>query len=215
MRLRTIPTIDRLKSRVDQAVGFRDALVRQNDENQREIKKLQNQEALLGLVAQLLRVLADAEVSTGIEAVTKLQSEGLQEIFDDKDLTLEANITESRGKVSVELFTVDRKPNGMVIKDDPTEFGGAVQTVESVLLRIIVIMRRGFRPILVLDETLKAVQKNYLDRLVVFLTTMCERIPGGMDILAVSHDPVLIDSAQKAYYIHEERDGSATFKERK
>lgn len=218
MSLRELPSVSDLKSKADQAVGHRDALVRQSADNKAEIKTLTNEEALLTLVGQLIRTLADAEVHEGLEAVTKLQTEGLQEIFDDKDLSLEAVVTEHRGKVSVDLLTVDRKADGVVIKDNAIDsFGGSVTTVESVLLRIIVIMRRGYRPILLMDETLGAIAKIYTDRMATFLKTLCNRMPGGMDILAVSHDPLLIDAAERAYVVEVEslHDGIATIRERR
>ena len=214
--LRELPSVSVLKSKADQAVGHRDALVRQKAENKAEVKTLTNEEALLTLVAQLIRTLADAEVHEGLEAVTKLQTEGLQEIFDDKDLSLEAEVKDHRGKVSVDLITVDRKPDGVVIKGNAIEsFGGSVTTVESVLLRIIVIMRRGYRPLLMLDETLGAIAKVYTDRMASFLKALCNRMPGGMDILVVSHDPLLIDAAEHAYVVEVESDGVAAIRERR
>jgi len=172
MVLYELPSIGSLRSKADQAIGFRDALQRRNKTNQQEIRDLTNEEALLLLVAELLRTLVDAEVTEGVEAVTKLQTEGLQEIFPDKDVSPEADVTSSRGKVSVDLMTVDRKPDGEVVKGaDVDFFGGSISTVESVLLRIIVIMRRGLRPLLVLDETLGAIAKLYVDRMATFLRT--------------------------------------------
>jgi len=36
-----------------------------------------------------------------------------------------------------------------------------------------------------------------------------------MDVLAVSHDPLLIDAAEKAYVVDVQADGSVKFKERR
>lgn len=216
MKLPEPPSLASVKSMADQAVGFRDAIKNQSQANLKEIQRLEEEEHLLALCGQLLRTLADEEVSEGVEAVTQLQTEGLQEIFPDKDLSLEAEVSESRGKVSVELVTVDKKPDGTVIKDSSIEaFGGSVTTVESILLRLIVIMRRDLRPLLVLDETLAAVARSYVGSVAEFFRAMCEKIPGGMDILAVSHDPQLIEGAQRAYVIEASRSGAVTFKEKR
>ena len=186
---------------------------KQRADNDAEILRLENEDATLRLVAGLIRSLADAEVKEGIEAVTKLQTEGLQEIFFDQNLSLEAEVTEERGKVAVNLLTVDATSDDYEIKDDPLEtMGGAVATVESVLLRVIVILRRQMRPVLLLDETLSAVAKGYIERIAGFLTTLCSRL--DMDILAVTHDPLLIDAAQKAYVIEATPNG-VVFKERR
>jgi hypothetical protein len=211
--LAPVPSISDLRSMADKAIGFRDALTKQHADNTAEIKRLENEDATLRLVASLIRSLADAEVKDGIEAVTKLQTEGLQEIFYNQDLRMEAEITEQRGKVAVNLLTVDKKDEGIEIKDDPLEsMGGSVASVESVLLRVIVILRRGMRPMILLDETLSAIAKGYIERMAGFLTTLCSRL--GMDILAVSHDPLLIDAAQKAYVIEATPRG-VVFKERR
>jgi hypothetical protein len=211
--LTSLPEIKTLRSQADQAIGFRDALGKQHSDNETEINRLENEDATLRLVASLIRSLADAEVKEGIEAVTKLQTEGLQEIFFDQNLSLEAEVTEERGKVAVNLLTVDATAADYEIKDDPLEtMGGAVATVESVLLRVIVVLRRQMRPVLLLDETLSAVAKGYIERMAGFLTTLCVRL--DMDILAVTHDPLLIDAAQKAYVIEATPNG-VVFKERR
>lgn len=215
MSLRELPSAASLKSKIDNAVGHRDALLRQSETNKAEIKRLTNEETLLGLVASLIRTLADAEVHEGLEAVTKLQSEALQEIFNDKDLTLEAEVKDHRGKVWVDLVTVDAKDGSIIKANALDSLGGSVVTVETVLLRIIVIMRRGLRPLLLLDETLGAVAKVYVERVAEFIKTLCDRIPGGMDVLAVTHDPLLIDAAQRAYIVEAGSDGVASIRERK
>lgn len=212
--LTPVPSISSLKTSLDQAVGFREALKAQESDLAEEIVRLERDEHLLVLCSQFLRALADDEVNDGVEAVTKLQTEGLQEIFFDKNLSVEAEVTESRGKVSVDLFTVDKKPDGSVVRDHPlNSFGGSVATVESVLLRLIVILRRDLRPLLVFDETLFPIARSYVERMALFLTAMCQKIPGGMDVLAISHDPLLVDGAQKAYTIEAKKDGSVSFRE--
>ena len=66
------------------------------------------------------------------------------------------------------------------------------------------------RPLLLLDESLGAVAENYVPAIGHFLSKLCERL--DMDILAVTHNPVLVEAADRAYRI--QKIGSeATFKE--
>jgi ABC-type thiamine transport system ATPase subunit len=165
-----------------------------------EIASLEDDEELLILVSALFRKLIDQEVTEGVRAVERLQTEGLQAVFDDLDLSVKANIEESRGKISVELVTVQKQANGDVheglAKDD---FGGSVLTVQSVLLRVIIMLRRGLRPLLLLDESLPAFDANYIANMGKFLSELCSRL--NIDILMVTHNPALFEAADRSYKI--------------
>lgn len=195
-----VPSIDHLQAQVAQAQGRKAAVQTALEGVTAEIEQLEDEEELLTLVAALFRKLIDHEVTEGVKAVERLQSEGLQAVFDDQDISVKANIDESRGKVSVELVTVQQKPNGDIIeglaKDD---FGGSVLTVQSVLLRVIIMLRRGLRPLLLLDESLTAFDSNYISNMGSFLSELCRKLE--IDILMVTHNPALFDAADRSYRI--------------
>lgn len=198
--MRPLPSIDGVRSSADRASALRDASVLRLGNTKKEIKRLENQEGLLDLVSELFRRLIDREVETGVKAVEKLQSEGLQSVFPDQDLTVEANVEVVRGKVSVDLTTVHKREDGTVIKGQSIDgFGGSVTTVQSVLLRIIVLFRRGLRPFLLLDEALPAFDSDYIVNVGQFLKVLCGRL--GIDILMVTHNQALVDSVDNAYRI--------------
>ena len=180
--------------------GRRDATRASLDGVVSEIASLEDDEELLILVSALFRKLIDQEVTEGVRAVERLQTEGLQAVFDDLDLSVKANIEESRGKISVELVTVQKQANGDVheglAKDD---FGGSVLTVQSVLLRVIIMLRRGLRPLLLLDESLPAFDANYIANMGKFLSELCSRL--NIDILMVTHNPALFEAADRSYKI--------------
>jgi hypothetical protein len=189
-----------LKNKASRAEGYRAAVGTRLKQTEKEIKELEAEEELLDVVAALFRTLIDNEVNEGIEAVEKLQTEGLQAIFEDMDLKVKSEVTVKRNKVSVDLVTVQKQPDGVETEAPSTEaFGGSVTTVQSVLLRIIVILRQGMRPLLLLDESLVAVAENYVPAVGRFLSRLCERM--GMDILAITHNAVLVEQAKTAYRI--------------
>jgi len=181
-------------------LALRDAAVSRLETTEAEVKRLENETELLELVSEMFRRLIDREVTTGVKAVEKLQSEGLQSVFTDQDLTVEAEVDVVRGKVSVDLSTVHKRPDGTTVRGSSTEgFGGSVTTVQSVLLRIIVIIRRGLRPFLLLDEALPAFDSDYIVNVGEFLKVLCDRL--GIDILMVTHNIPLWESVDNAYRV--------------
>ena len=206
-----IPQIQPFQSKLDRVVGMRESVQRRLEDTRNEIGQLENQEESLEMVANIFRQLIDNEITEGVQAVEKLLSEGLASVFDDQELWVDANVEVQRGKVSVDLITKQKQPDGTVIEGSSNDaFGGAVMTVQSVLLRIIVLLRRDMRPLLLLDESLPAFDAHYVTNMGRFLSLLCKRV--GMDILLVSHNPALVEAADKAYTI-QIKDGASIFKE--
>ena len=200
-----------LRERLASAQGQRDSVVRRLSGVKAEVRTLEEDEELLDLVANLFRTLIDREVTDNVQAVERLLTEGLQTVFEDIDLQVKASVEVQRGKVSVDLLTVRTQPDGTVTEGGATDaYGGSVATVQSVLLRVIVMLRRGMRPLILLDESLGAVADHYVPNVGRFLSVLCERM--GMDVLVVTHNPTLVEAADKAYRIRKV-DGAATFRE--
>jgi ABC-type branched-subunit amino acid transport system ATPase component len=81
--------------------------------------------------------------------------------------------------------------------------------MQSILMRITVIFRRGLKPLLLLDETLAAVADKYVDRAAKFLSILSTRM--GLDILLISHDDALVSAAHNSYVVDKKQD-RASFK---
>lgn len=189
-----------LRRRLDRVVGRRDEVASRIKETNSSIRSLENEEQLCLLVAELFRQMIDAEVTAGVQAVESLLTEGLSAVFADQQITVRSEVGTSRGKVSVDLITSQKQPDGTISEGSTIDaFGGAVTTVQSVLLRLIVVMRRGLRPVLLLDESLPAFDANYVDNMGKFLRLLCERM--GVDILLVTHNPALVEASHRAYRI--------------
>jgi hypothetical protein len=200
MELPELPDLTLAQARASRAVALRDALDAQITETEVELRRLEDEDALLELVANLIRRLIDAEVTDGVKAVEKLQTEGLQTVFHDQDLSVRAEVEESRGKVAVTLLTGRKREDGAVVEGVADQsFGGSVLTMQSILMRITVIFRRDLRPLLLLDETLVAVANKYVDRAAKFLSTLCKRL--DLDVLLITHDEALVSAAHRAYYV--------------
>lgn len=195
-----VPAIDHLRSQVDRLTGARNVAQKRLASTLQSIKDLEDESELLELVQGVLRTLIDKEVTEGVRVVEKLLTEGLQAVFHDQKISVESEISINRGKVSVDLVTVHERPDGTIIRGIGSDsFGGAVATVQSVLLRIIVIKRRGLRDFLLLDESLPAFDAGYVQNMGEFLQLICDRL--DLDILLVTHNPALVDASDKAYRI--------------
>jgi DNA repair exonuclease SbcCD ATPase subunit len=207
--LNETPTLAALRTQASRIVGSRDTLTRRLSETQKEIKRLQNEEELLNLVAHLFREMIDKEIVDGAKAVERLLTEGLRTVFDDQDLQAKAEVKVQRGKVSVNILTQQTHSNGTVTEGtSDLAFGGSVLTAQSILMRIIVMLRRGLRPLLLLDETFPALDPNYAANMASFLTKLCKKLK--MDLLLVTHNPVIVDAAEHAYRI-KKTNGTAKF----
>jgi len=205
--MQAVPTISHLRSQADRLTGARDVAVDRVLETKGAIKKLEDESELLDLVQGVIRTLIDAEVTAGVAPVERLLTEGLRAVFADQKLSVESEVNINRGKVSVDLITVHERPDGTVIRGVSNDaFGGAVATVQSVLLRIIVMRRRGLRSFMLLDETLPAFDSTYVHNMGEFLQLVCERL--NIDILLVTHNPALVDASNKAYRIVRTKSGA-------
>jgi len=195
-----VATVANIRSTLDRLKGRREAVQRQVEQTRKEIKRLEGDIEVLDHVGVLFRGLIDQEVTTAVKTVERLLTEGLQTVFSDQDLSVRAEVGVSRGKVVVDLLTVQKQADGTVTEGlAPDAFGGAVTTVESALLRIVVMFRRGLRPLLLLDETFPAFDINYVTAMGRFMTLLCQKME--IDALLVSHNPALVETAHKAYTI--------------
>ena len=202
--------IQRLRQKATIAATRRDDAVRRYSAIQSQINQLRGEEELATLSAALLRTMIDQEVTNSVKAVEELMTEGLQAVFEDQDLSVRADIDIQHGKVSVDFITIQKRSDGSTIEGlSKDAFGGAVTTVQSVILRVLVTLRRGLRPVLFMDETLPAFDSNYVHNMGRFLQTLCDRL--GYDMLLVSHNPAMVEAANVAYRIQKVND-KANFK---
>lgn len=199
----------RLRNLVSVATGRRDEIRSSLSEARSSVRLLSDAIDDLDQVAIVLRSLVDAEITDGVKALESLQKEGLQAVFHDQDLSVRADVEVSRGKVSVSLVTLQTR-NGVQVEGPSLDgFGGAVSTVQSILLRLAIIFRRGLKPILILDETLPAFDGRYVHSMGEFLKVLCHRL--NVDILLITHNPALVEAADRAYRIVPTKGSASTF----
>lgn len=202
MRTSTLATllgciVINLKEQVSNLSALRESDLKKRASLGLEIDNLRLQRETLDKVSALFRALIDEEVNDGVASIEHLQTEGLRAVFNDQDLSVKAEVSESRGKISVDLTTIQNKDGEITEAHSLDAFGGAVTTVQSVLMRVGVIMTQGMRPLILLDESLPAFDDNYVHNMVQFLSDLCDRLK--FDILLVTHNQSIVESAHKAY----------------
>jgi DNA repair exonuclease SbcCD ATPase subunit len=191
------------------AQGRRDEVRAAVHATRTSITRIEDEIQLLDHVSVLLHAMIDGELTDGVKAIETLQSEGVKAVFNDQDLRVRAEVEVSRGKVNVTLVTTQVTETGETVEGMAMDgFGGAVSTVQSILLRLAIMFRRGLRPVLFLDETLPAFDDKYIHNMATFLKTLCKRM--GVDILLVTHNPTLVDAGDRAYRIKQNK-GFCTF----
>ena len=186
-----------IKEKVSNLKVLRENDLRNRDTLRLEIEDLRLQRETLDKVSTLFRKLIDDEVNDGVASIEHLQTEGLRAVFDDQDLSVKAEVSESRGKISVNLTTIQKKGGEITEAHSLDAFVGAVTTVQSVLMRVGVIMTQGMRPLVLLDESLPAFDDHYVHNMMRFLSDLCSRLK--FDILLVTHNQSIVENADKAY----------------
>jgi len=201
-----------LRTQVQRLITERDLLEKQKTSVEDEISALESNQEVLAEVCTLFQELISSEITSSVELLNQLQTKGLRDIFSDQDLAVRADVGVSRGKVSIAMNTVQRMADGSTVEGlSKDSFGGSVMAIQSVLLRIILILKFNLRKVLLLDESLPAFDENYVGEVSHFLNSLCEEL--GMDILLITHNPILMEGAKTSYRI-QNKGGVATFRKR-
>ena len=111
----------------------------------------------------------------------KLVNFGIKTVMPDRDVLLKSSINDSGKRISINMNTIAR--GSEAVMDDH----GSVSVVQSLLLRILTIIKLKQPRVLFLDETLAAVDSIYINNAGTLLSEIAERM--GFDILLVTHNP--------------------------
>ncbi|MBD3262263.1 MAG: hypothetical protein GF334_11475 [Candidatus Altiarchaeales archaeon] len=190
-----IPSVSPLEERITRVVTMRDMASSDVDRLGKEVLELEEEIKTLDMVSELFRTLIDKEIQQAVGTLKRLQTKGLGVVFDDQDVAVEADVSVKRGKVSVDLATCEDGSSGDVLED----YGGSIATLQSILLRLMVIRRRGLRSCLFLDESISAVNANYARNMSKFFKTLCSKL--DLDMMVITHNESLTEHADKVYRV--------------
>lgn len=191
---------------------IRDQLAQELEVRQTEVVTLTTELDVLTKVTELFRHLMDQLVDKQVRVVEKVGTEGLQTVFSDLNLSLEAEVSPKYGKISVDFF-FQRGPKGVrgSHRGHPlSAFGGGPAAVVSLILRVLAVKKLGLAPCLLLDESVGSVSEEYVEATSQFIRALTDKL--GFDILLVTHKPSFASFSNLAYRCQEEieSDGVST-----
>ena len=172
-----------------------DILVKQKNDLKDKKKTLENQIDRKEKAAEAFKKAVDYFYEKSIKTLETTVTYGLQEVFDDRDLTVKAEIEEKRGMIQLELITIDNEQG--IQGRARNSFGGAVVQVQAALVLIVVMILLNSRKFVILDEKFSNVSKEYQANVGKVLKELCEKF--GFNILLVTHNKEILDYADKIY----------------
>lgn len=143
----------------------------------------------VGVLEKTTKVLASLEekmIKKDLKDIDNLVNYGLKVVFPDRDLRFESTMVPLGGKMVVDFSTYD---NGKKISPDAF---GSVSVIESLILRVISLMKMDSAKMLLLDETFGALDGDYVQQLGLLLKTLADK--AKLDILLVSFNGLLSDA---------------------
>lgn len=187
------------------------ALARQYRELESEIAALAAVRVTADRVSGVLASIGSERDAAARAQVEALVTSGLQAIFEEN---LSFHLVESTARQTPQIDFVVRThlPDGSSFETDVLSArGGGLAAVVGLLLRVVLILltrASGKRApdLLVLDETLAHLSREYLDAAGQFLRTLVDST--GLQILMVTHQQELVDYADVIYRLRLDAQGS-------
>jgi DNA repair exonuclease SbcCD ATPase subunit len=188
----------------DRISGFRERLIRmetlrtqhlkQVAEVEKEIEDLTRAIEVHTKSSVVLKSLLHDMVEENLKSIDKLVTEGLRRVFHDQvNITFKSELVERNNQLQISFRTEQGRAEGSAINS----FGASVTVVESLLLRIIVILKTGLAPVLLLDESLAQVSDEYIEPLGSLIQSLCHDL--NMTVLLVTHQHEFQETADVVY----------------
>lgn len=150
----------------------RDALVGKVD-------GLRTEKDILDKTETVLKHLTDKLVKKDLSKMDALVTYGLKTVYSDRNIRFQSEIMERGRKIWIDLQTIyDDK-----LLDPQAK--SSVHVIESLLLRLLCIIKMKRARLLLLDETFANVDPDYNENLYQLMTSLCKKL--GMDVLLVTH----------------------------
>jgi hypothetical protein len=200
-------TVTELQRKADQIDGFYKALQSQETQLKEQISGIKEEIDILTKTSAVLKHLLDVMVKDEITKMAGLITYGLKTIFHDQNLTFVPKMMKKNDKMHIELKTED---DGK--ERDFESFGGSVAVIESFLLRILCMLKKGYAKAMFLDETFAAVGDIYIANTCKFITELCKKLK--MDILLVTWQSEFEAGADHVYKVKKTPNGITVEKSR-
>jgi ABC-type dipeptide/oligopeptide/nickel transport system ATPase subunit len=201
-------------TKIREAKMHRELLKKKEVQLKEDIHSLTREDLTLEQVAMLFRTLHEDSLEGYAKDFARIVEDGMRSVFYDQDLAFSIELEQKRGKVTASFITKDKRTfegESRVIEGDPLKsFGGGVAALQSLLLRVLVLLKNNMAPYLILDESLAAMSEDYIETTASFLKALCQEM--GVHILLVTHNKGFLEYADNSYMAEANADGSVSFK---
>ena len=133
-----------------------------------------------------------------IDSIVDLLTFALQTIIYDKDYSVKILLKESRNSKQAEIILVSKQEDGSIIESPiPDNVGGGISAIVGLVLQIFFIQYFKLNKILIMDEALSQISKEYIPNTMTFLKTLSKE--RGFKFLLICHDPRIMKHANYMY----------------
>jgi ABC-type histidine transport system ATPase subunit len=161
------------------------------DKLQSTVRDLEKREILLLKTEKALKFLIDKLVKEDLSKMDMLVTYGLNTVFPDKNLVFKSSIEERGSKIKINLQTIF---NGETV--DPSSMS-SISVIESLLLRMICIIKMKKARLLLMDETFDAVDSEYIENVGKLMDHLSKKLK--LDALLVTHSLGFSDRTENAF----------------
>lgn len=182
---------DATKARIQYLDGVYQNKVAIKDKLQKTVTDLDKREILLVKTEKVLKYLIDKLVKEDLNKMDMLVTYGLNTVFPDKNLSFKSSIEERGSKIKINLQTIY---NGEIV--DPSSMS-SISVIESLLLRMICIIKMKKARLLLMDETFDAVDSEYIENVGKLMDHLSKKLK--LDALLVTHSFGFSDRTENAF----------------
>jgi len=166
---------------------------RQWDTINDELQEITHEKEVLEKVEKVLKHLIDKLAKNDLSKMDRLVTYGLKTVFPDRNIKFLSQLEERGKKITVSLKTLYNDN-----EVDPSS-RSSIQVIESFILRLLCVFKLKRAPFLILDETFSALHADYIPNVSELINELASKLK--MDIILVTHNTNLSESAQSSYRI--------------
>ena len=193
--------IKHLKTLIDKNTFIKDSLEEKKEEIQKDINNINEEtDTLLELKDFLMSVSANYRDQL-CNLFTSLVTEALTSIF-EKDIRFNIKLYSYRNEPAIDVSVIEDN-----LEVDPQKScGGGLNDIISFVIKIIFIYLKKSSKIIILDEPLKFLSRDYIEQSSNFIHEISKRM--NIQIILVSHKPDLEISCDKLINIEKSENRS-------
>jgi len=158
------------------------------------VDTLKKDRDILDKTEKVLKHLIDKLVKNDLSKMDNLVTYGLKAVYPERDFTFQSVPQERGNKMWIELQTLDR---GNYVSP---ECKGSVHVIESLLLRLLCLIKMKRARLLILDETFSAIETDRMEKLYSLVSELCKKLK--MDVLLVTHYTGCTELVDHCYRLH-------------